>query len=217
MKNTADDFFNTAGDSIVAEFSGSVESVNAGIIIQQTLSDRNKKSDINSQFVWRIGIHLDDVIIEGDNIYGTGVNIAARLEGVCKPGENLVSRMASDQVRKRIRFAVNAEGKKSLRNISNPVEAFSITPKNSEKLESKIEEITVKVTKLIEQNAQYKRVLNDLKQRCALLEAENQKMHKEIAENQNNSDALDKESIKKQIDKYIQDIDLSIQWLSDLE
>lgn len=84
-------------------------------------------------------------------------------------------------------------------------------------LESKIEEITVKVTKLIEQNAQYKRVLNDLKQRCALLEAENQKMHKEIAENQNNSDALDKESIKKQIDKYIQDIDLSIQWLSDLE
>jgi len=131
--------FNTAGDSVVAEFSSTVESVNAGIIIQKTLFDRNKKSDSISQLVWRIGIHLDDVIIEGDNIYGTGVNIAARLEGECKPGEILVSRMVSEQVRKRIGFAVNAEGKKSLKNISEPVEVFSITPETSENLEEKIE------------------------------------------------------------------------------
>ena len=131
--------FNTAGDSVVAEFSSTVESVNAGIIIQKTLFDRNKKSDTISQLVWRIGIHLDDVIIEGDNIYGTGVNIAARLEGECKPGEILVSRMVSEQVRKRIGFAVNAEGKKSLKNISEPVEVFSITPETSENLEEKIE------------------------------------------------------------------------------
>ncbi len=131
--------FNTAGDSVVAEFSSTVESVNAGIIIQKTLFDRNKKSDTTSQLVWRIGIHLDDVIIEGDNIYGTGVNIAARLEGECKPGEILVSRMVSEQVRKRISFAVNAEGKKSLKNISEPVEVFSITPEISENLEEKIE------------------------------------------------------------------------------
>jgi adenylate cyclase len=131
--------FNTAGDSVVAEFSSTVESVNAGIIIQKTLFDRNKKSDTISRLVWRIGIHLDDVIIEGDNIYGTGVNIAARLEGECKPGEILVSQMVSEQVRKRISFAVNAEGKKSLKNISEPVEVFSITPEISEKLEEKIE------------------------------------------------------------------------------
>jgi TolB-like protein len=131
--------FNTAGDSVVAEFSSTVESVNAGIIIQKTLFDRNKKSDTISQLVWRIGIHLDDVIIEGDNIYGTGVNIAARLEGECKPGEILVSRMVSEQVRKRIGFAVNAEGKKSLKNISEPVEVFSITPETSENFEEKIE------------------------------------------------------------------------------
>jgi chromosome segregation ATPase len=84
-------------------------------------------------------------------------------------------------------------------------------------LESKIEEITLKVTKLIEQNAQYKRVVNDLKQRCTRLEAENQELSNELEENIENSASLDKESIKKQIDKYIQDIDLSIQWLSDLE
>lgn len=84
-------------------------------------------------------------------------------------------------------------------------------------LESKIEEITVKVNKLIEQNAQYKRVVNDLKQRCTLLEAENQELRNANAENQNNSVPFDKESLTKQIDKYIQDIDLSIQWLSDLE
>ena len=130
--------FNTAGDSVVAEFSSTVESVNAGIIIQKTLSDRNKKSDTNSQLLWRIGIHLDDVIIEGDNIYGTGVNIAARLEGECKPGEILISRMVSEQVRKRISFAVNAEGKRSLKNISEPVEVFSIAPEVSENLEEKV-------------------------------------------------------------------------------
>ena len=137
--------FNTAGDSVVAEFSSTVESVNAGIIIQKTLSDRNKKSDTNSQLLWRIGIHLDDVIIEGDNIYGTGVNIAARLEGECKPGEILISRMVSEQVRKRISFAVNAEGKRSLKNISEPVEVFSIAPEVSEILEEKIEPNNVTV------------------------------------------------------------------------
>ena len=126
--------FNTAGDSVVAEFSSTVESVNSGIVIQKTLSDRNRESDPASQLLWRIGIHLDDVIIEGDNIYGTGVNIAARLEGECKPGEILISRMVSEQVRKRISFAVNAEGTRSLKNISEPVEVFSIAPENSEKL-----------------------------------------------------------------------------------
>ena len=127
--------FNTAGDSGVAEFSSTVESVNSGIVIQKTLSDRNKKSDPASQLLWRIGIHLDDVIIEGDNIYGTGVNIAARLEGECKPGEILISRMVSEQVRKRISFAVNAEGTRSLKNIAEPVEVFSIAPEISEKLD----------------------------------------------------------------------------------
>ena len=126
--------FNTAGDSVVAEFSSTVESVNSGIVIQKTLSDRNKKSDSDSQLLWRIGIHLDDVIIEGDNIYGTGVNIAARLEGECKPGEILISRMVSEQVRKRISFAVNAEGTRSLKNIAEPVEVFSIAPEISGKL-----------------------------------------------------------------------------------
>jgi len=135
--------FNTAGDSVVAEFSSTVESVNSGIVIQKTLSDRNKESDPASQLLWRIGIHLDDVIIEGDNIYGTGVNIAARLEGECKPGEILISRMVSEQVRKRISFAVNAEGTRSLKNISEPVEVFSIAPENSEKLvEEKIIELS---------------------------------------------------------------------------
>ncbi|SVB53658.1 uncharacterized protein METZ01_LOCUS206512, partial [marine metagenome] len=130
--------FNTAGDSVVAEFSSTVECVNSGIVIQKTLSDRNKKSDPASQLLWRIGIHLDDVIIEGSNIYGTGVNIAARLEGECKPGEILISRMVSEQVRKRISFAVNAEGTRSLKNISEPVEVFSIAPEISDNLEEAI-------------------------------------------------------------------------------
>ena len=75
--------FHTAGDSVVAEFSSVVDSVNAAIEFQKTLTDRNDNIAEESQMEFRIGIHLDDVIIEGDNIYGGGVNVAARLESLC--------------------------------------------------------------------------------------------------------------------------------------
>ena len=75
--------FHTAGDSVVAEFSSSVECVHAAIEMQEILTQRNEKIPSDDQLEWRIGIHLDDVIIEGNNIYGTGVNIAARIESAC--------------------------------------------------------------------------------------------------------------------------------------
>ena len=75
--------FYTAGDSVIADFSSPVECVNAAIKFQKAISDRNQTLGDSMKLVWRVGIHLDDVIIEGDNIYGNGVNIAARLEAQC--------------------------------------------------------------------------------------------------------------------------------------
>ena len=83
--------FYTAGDSVIAEFESPVECVNAAIGFQKAINDRNNTLSEESQLDWRVGIHLDDVIIEGDNVYGNGVNIAARLETACSPGQILLS------------------------------------------------------------------------------------------------------------------------------
>ena len=102
--------FYTAGDSVIADFSSPVECVNAAIRFQKAISDRNSTLTQESQLVWRVGIHLDDVIIEGDNIYGNGVNIAARLESQCAPGQILLSRIVREQVNERVSFTIESAG-----------------------------------------------------------------------------------------------------------
>ena len=92
--------FNTAGDSVISEFNSPVDCVNSAIDFQNILNDRNEK--VEKPLLFRVGIHLDDVIIEGDDIYGNGVNIAARLEGVCDPGEILISQNVQEYISKKI-------------------------------------------------------------------------------------------------------------------
>ncbi len=118
--------FYTAGDSVIADFSSPVECVNAAIRFQKSIADRNNTLNQESQLVWRVGIHLDDVIIEGENIYGNGVNIAARLEAQCAPGQILLSRVVQEQVNERVNFTIEAAGTKALKNISNSYEVFGI-------------------------------------------------------------------------------------------
>ena len=72
--------FHTAGDSVIAEFNSVVDAVNAGIEFQRMLHQRNSEVPENSRMLFRVGIHLDDVINEGDNVYGIGGNVAERLE-----------------------------------------------------------------------------------------------------------------------------------------
>ena len=109
--------FHTAGDSVIAEFASPVSSVEAAIEFQQILADRNKNVPEESQITFRVGIHLDDVIIEGDNIYGNGVNVAARLESICEPGCILVSRFVQEKIEKRIQLTISSLGKSELKNI----------------------------------------------------------------------------------------------------
>ena len=93
----------------------------------KAINDRNNTLPEESQLDWRVGIHLDDVIIEGDNVYGNGVNIAARLETACSPGQILLSTAVQDQVNKRISFTIEDAGTKSLKNIDEAFQVYGIS------------------------------------------------------------------------------------------
>ena len=122
--------FHTAGDSVIAEFASPVSSVEAAIEFQTFLSDRNKNLPDDSKITFRVGIHLDDVIIEGDNVYGSGVNVAARLEGICEPGCILVSRTVQEKIAKRIQLTIDNLGNSELKNIDGKFEIFQINPQS---------------------------------------------------------------------------------------
>ncbi len=122
--------FHTAGDSVIAEFASPVECVNAAAEFQNLIYERNSQENTQLKLMWRVGIHVDDVIIEGENIYGSGVNVAARLESQCEPGQILISRIVQDQVTRRTNFVISPAGTKSLKNISDNFEVFNITPNN---------------------------------------------------------------------------------------
>ena len=118
--------FHTAGDSVIAEFQSPVECANAAIEFQNAILARNKKIEVDPKLLWRVGIHLDDIIIEGDNVYGNGVNIAARLEGQCPVSEILISDIIRQQINKKIDEKIYPLGKVELKNISEAFEVFSI-------------------------------------------------------------------------------------------
>ena len=116
--------FSTAGDSVVAEFASPVQCAKTAIEFQNELYKRNEHSITELKLEWRVGIHVDDVIVEDNNIMGSGVNVAARLESQCNPGEILVSRIVSDQCNKRVDIKIVPDGTRELKNISDSFEVF---------------------------------------------------------------------------------------------
>ena len=110
--------FNTAGDSVIAEFNSPVDCVNAGIEFQKLISDRNNNIPVNRKMEFRVGVHLDDVVIEGDDIFGGGVNIAARLEGLCEPNCILISKTVHEHIAKKINTIIEHLGEKNLKNMA---------------------------------------------------------------------------------------------------
>ena len=138
IKKHSGRIFHTAGDSVIAEFENPVETVNCAISFQEAILERNEGialHDISRKLVWRVGIHCDDVIFENDNVYGNGVNIAARLEAQCSPGQILVSRTINDQVSSRISAISRAAGTKKLKNISSEFEVFNISTEKTDRVE----------------------------------------------------------------------------------
>ncbi|RST79955.1 adenylate/guanylate cyclase domain-containing protein [Aquibium carbonis] len=117
---------NTWGDAVIAEFPSVVEAVRAAIEVQSDLAERNAGRPADARMVFRIGINLGDVIIEGDDIYGDGVNIAARLQSEAEPGGILISNTVYDQVRNKIAVSFDFRGELSAKNIDEPVPSYAV-------------------------------------------------------------------------------------------
>jgi adenylate cyclase len=118
----------TTGDGILAEFPIAVEAVACAITVQQGLASRNDAVPEESRLAFRIGINLGDIIIEANDIFGDGVNVAARLETLCQPGGLCVSRAVRDQVRDKLPIAFDDLGEQTVKNIARPVRAFGLSP-----------------------------------------------------------------------------------------
>jgi len=118
--------FGTAGDSVVAEFASPVEAVRSAISFQEELRVRNTVLPEDRQMLFRIGVNLGDVIVDGDDMFGDGVNVAARLEGVAEPGGICVSRKVFEEVKHKLSVGFEDIGPQEVKNIAEPVPAFRI-------------------------------------------------------------------------------------------
>jgi len=114
------------GDNLLAEFASVVDAVQAATAIQKELKARNAKLQKNRKMEFRIGINLGDIIVEGDRIYGDGVNIAARLEGLADPGGICISRTAYDQIEDKLPLAYEYLGEKTVKNMPKPIRAYRV-------------------------------------------------------------------------------------------
>jgi TolB-like protein/class 3 adenylate cyclase/tetratricopeptide (TPR) repeat protein len=115
------------GDGVLAEFPSVVDAVRCAVEVQEQMANREPDMPDDRRIEFRIGINLGDVIVEGDDIYGDGVNVAARLEALAEPGGVCVSGVVHDQVRDRLPYMFADMGEQQVKNIARPVRVFRIT------------------------------------------------------------------------------------------
>ena len=114
------------GDNLLAEFVSVVDAVQCAVSVQNEINARNEDLPENRKMEFRIGINLGDVIQEGERIYGDGVNIAARLEGLATPGGICISKTAFDQIERKLPYGYEFIGDQTVKNISKPVGAYRV-------------------------------------------------------------------------------------------
>jgi adenylate cyclase len=119
----------TTGDGMLVEFASAVDAVNCAMTVQKSMADRNDGSATSAngspRIIFRIGINVGDIIIDGDDIFGDGVNVAARVEAECEPGGVYLSANAFEQIRSKTPFAFDDMGERHLKNIDRPVRVYS--------------------------------------------------------------------------------------------
>jgi adenylate cyclase len=120
--------FGTSGDSVIAEFGSAVEAVRCAITIQEELRIRNAELVGERQMKFRIGINVGDVMVEDDNLFGDGVNVAARLEGEAEAGGICISGSTFDQVKNKLSIGFEDIGPQEVKNIAEPIPAFRVVP-----------------------------------------------------------------------------------------
>src|SRR5271165_5170118 len=122
---------NTAGDSVLAEFGSAVNAVQCAVEAQAALSAANADLLLSRHINFRIGVHVGDVMVKGGDLFGDGVNIAARLQTLASAGGVCVSGAAHDQVRKILPFAFTDLGAQQVKNIEEPVRAYAVAAKDA--------------------------------------------------------------------------------------
>jgi class 3 adenylate cyclase len=119
--------FNTAGDAVLAEFVSAVEAVRCATEVQAALRTRNEQLPPLRQVKFRLGINLGDVMVQGSDLLGDGVNVAARLQAAAEPGGICISGSVYDQIRNKLSLSFKSLGEQSFKNIPQPVRTFTIT------------------------------------------------------------------------------------------
>jgi TolB-like protein len=121
----------TTGDGVLLEFPSVVDAVECAVAMQAVMAQRNEGVSADRQMLFRFGINLGDILIEGDDILGDGVNIAARLEGIAEPGGICLSSSAYEQVRGKVTVEFTDLGEQTLKNIARPIRAYAVGPSAS--------------------------------------------------------------------------------------
>ena len=118
----------TTGDGMLVEFASIIDGVGCAVAVQRGMLRRNADVAEDKRIVFRIGINIGDIIIDGDDIFGDGVNVAARLEMICEPGGLCISRGANDQIRDKLSLAFADLGEQTMKNIARAVGVFGLAP-----------------------------------------------------------------------------------------
>jgi adenylate cyclase len=116
----------TTGDGMLVEFASAVDAARGAAEVQRSMAKQNANVPQDARIEFRIGIHVGDIIIDDSDIFGDGVNIAARLEGIAEPGGICVSDDAQRQIRGKIDLAFDDMGPQSLKNIAEPMRAWRL-------------------------------------------------------------------------------------------
>jgi class 3 adenylate cyclase len=119
-------FVNSAGDSVLAEFASVVNAVQCAVEIQTTLKAENARLPPERRMEFRIGVNLGDVMVDGEQIYGDGVNIAARLESLADPGSICISGSVHEQLGNKLALVYEDLGEQSVKNIPKPIRVFRV-------------------------------------------------------------------------------------------
>ena len=117
---------NTAGDSVLAEFPSIFDAVQCALAVQHRLTEATAGVAEGEALRFRIGIHLGDVVVQGDDLLGDGVNIAARLEGIAQPGGICFSGVVFDQIEGKLDIRIQSLGLQKLKNIARPIQAYAV-------------------------------------------------------------------------------------------
>ena len=117
----------TTGDGMLVEFASVIDAVGCAVAVQRAMASRNASVEENRRIVFRVGINIGDIIIDGDDIFGDGVNVAARLQTLCEPGGLCISRSANEQIRDKLSLAFADLGEQTMKNIARAVGVFGLT------------------------------------------------------------------------------------------